>query len=187
VDWFWPTLEGAGLTLSPTVEDDAEALVRCADAETFAYSLGGPADLSVAAMRRHLAARDARLFTMRLRATGETVGCSSFMDLRPAHRALEVGATWIAPAWRGTRVNPEVKLLMLRHAFETLGCVRVQLKCDARNLRSAAAIAKLGAVYEGRLRNHGILPDGFVRDTLMFSVLDSEWPRVEAGLRARLG
>lgn len=182
----WPALEGERLALAPTVPEDGPDLAATVDEATFAYSLGSPASFSVEDMARHLTGRDAVLYTMRLREGGEAVGCSSFMDLRPAHRALEIGATWIAPAHRGTSVNPEAKLLMMRHAFETLDCVRVQLKCDARNVRSAAAIAKLGAVFEGRLRKYGILPDGFVRDTLMFSVTDAEWPEVRAGLERRL-
>ena len=177
-------LVGERLTLSPTVSEDAAALVVCADATTFDYSLGRPTSSSVEDMARYLETRDAQPYTMRL--GQEVVGCSSFMDLKPAHRALEIGATWIAPVHRGTRVNPEAKLLMLRRAFETMGCVRVQLKCDARNQRSAAAIRKLGAVFEGRLRNFGVMPDGHVRDTLMFSVTDAEWPEVRAGLERRL-
>ena len=186
MEWTWPEIEGDRLILTPTIESDAEALASCADETTFAFSLGRPASPSVQDMARYLAARDAQPYTMRLRATGEVVGCSSFMDLRPAHRALEIGSTWIGPRRRGTFVNPEAKLLMMRHAFGALGCVRVQLKCDARNGRSAAAIAKLGAVFEGRLRNYGVMPHGYVRDTLMFSVTDAEWPEVRVGLERRL-
>ena len=182
----WPILQGDRLRLSPTVPEDAKALAACVDAATFAFSLGRPASDSVEDMARYLDAREAQPYTMRMRGTGEVVGCSSFMDLKPMHRALEIGATWIAPACRGTLVNPEAKLLMLRHAFETIDCVRVQLKCDARNARSAAAIRKLGAVFEGRLRNFGVMPDGHVRDTLMFSVTDVEWPEVRSGLEGRL-
>ena len=185
-DESWTVLTGVRLELSPTVRDDAEALVACVDDATFRYSLAEPASASIEAMAHYLAARDARLYTMRVRDTGEVVGCSSFMDLRPAHRGLEIGSTWIAPAWRGTFVNPEAKLLMMAHAFGRLDCVRVQLKCDARNVRSAAAIAKLGATFEGRLRKHGVAPDGFVRDTLMFSVTDEAWPMARSGLERRL-
>jgi RimJ/RimL family protein N-acetyltransferase len=182
----WPVLEGSRLILTPTVPEDAESLYRTVDESTFIYSLGAPESVTVNTMAEYVSGRDARLYTMRIRETDEVVGCSSFMDIRPAHRALEIGATWIAQPWQGTFVNPEAKLLMMRHAFETLGCVRVQLKCDARNERSARAIAKLGAVFEGRLRNYGILSDGYIRDTLMFSVTDEEWPQVRAGLESRL-
>ncbi len=182
----WPTLRGEWLTLMPTTRGDAEALANCADESTFAFSLGRPASTSIEDMARYLDAREAQPYTMRLRATGEVVGCSSFMDFKPPHRALEIGSTWITSKHRGTRVNPEAKLLMLAHAFEAMDCVRVQLKCDARNVRSAAAIQKLGAVFEGRLRNFGVMPDGYIRDTLMFSVTDAEWPTVCAGLEERL-
>lgn len=165
--------------------DDADDLRSTFDAATFAhFSMQPEADDFDGFLRRLLAVPDQRTYTMHT--DGEAVGSSTFLDLRPAHRGLEIGFTWIAPAWRGTFVNPEAKLLMLRHAFETLGCLRVQLKCDARNARSAAAIAKLGAVFEGRLRRHMTMPDGYVRDTLMFSVTDEEWPQVRAGLERRL-
>ncbi len=188
MDWnaLWTPLEGPSLVLAPTGEGDVAELAASADAATFAHFSDRPADASIEEMARFIKRIDAQPYTMRHRDTGEVVGCSSFLDRRPAHRAVEIGFTWIAPAWRGTAVNPEAKLLMLRHGFETLQCVRVQLKCDARNERSAAAIRKLGSVYEGRLRNHAIMPDGYVRDTLMFSVTDEEWPQVRAGLERRL-
>lgn len=118
--------------------------------------------------------------------TGAPLGSSTFLDIRPAHRGVEIGFTWYAAAARGTRVNPACKLLLMEHAFERLNCERVQLKCDARNLRSQAAIARLGGVREGVLRRHIVMPDGFVRDTVMFSVVRAEWERVKAGLLARL-
>jgi len=125
-------------------------------------------------------------FATVLRSTGETIGSTTFMDIRPAHRGLEIGTTWIAKAHQGTKVNPEAKWLMLRHAFEKLDAERVQLKCDARNLQSQAAITKLGAKFEGRLRKHFVLPDGFVRDTMMYSIIREEWPEVNEQLLARL-
>lgn len=188
MDWsdLWVPLVGERLEVRPCRPEDAAGLAASADESTFAFSLGAPTALTAEAMARYLANRDAQIYTMVLRETGEIVGCSSFMDLRPSWRALEIGATWIAPRWRGTFVNPEAKLLMLEHGFERLGCLRVQLKCDARNERSAAAIRKLGAQFEGRLRHYGIMPDGYVRDTLMFSVIPEEWPGVRRGLEERL-
>lgn len=118
--------------------------------------------------------------------SGVVLGCSSWMDLRPDWRCLEIGLTWIAEPWRGTWVNPAMKRLMLGQAFDRWDCVRVALKCDARNEHSQAAIAKLGAQREGVLRQYGIQPDGTVRDTVMFSVLRDEWPGVRAGLDQRL-
>lgn len=182
----WFDLEGKRLTLSPTVLEDYEGLAATVDEKTFQHFLGGPNFSSVDTFAPFLINDTSTAYTMRIRETGEIVGCSSFMDQREPHRAVEIGGTWIASKWRGTYVNPEVKLLMLQHGFEGLDCVRVQLKCDARNERSANAIAKLGAQFEGRLRNYGILPDGFIRDTLMYSVLDKEWPDVRARLESRL-
>lgn len=125
-------------------------------------------------------------FVVELRETGQITGMSCYMDIREMHRGLEIGMTWIVDGYRGTKVNPEMKLLMLQHAFEVFGAVRVQLKTDGRNVHSQNAIKKLGAVYEGTLRKHGIQPNGFVRDTVMFSVLSDEWPRVRQGLLERL-
>jgi RimJ/RimL family protein N-acetyltransferase len=94
--------------------------------------------------------------------------------------------TWIGKPHRGTKVNPEIKLLMIGHAFEVMGCERVQLKTDGRNIHSQRAIEKLGAKKEGILRRHGQMPDCFMRDTVMYSILPEEWPEVKAGLLARL-
>jgi len=118
-------------------------------------------------------------FTVCERDTGRIVGSTRFMDIALPHRGLEIGATWYAPdVWR-TRVNTECKFLLLRHAFESLGMLRVCLKTDARNTRSQAAIARIGGVREGVLRSHRILPDGYVRDTVYFSILAAEWPAVK--------
>lgn len=118
--------------------------------------------------------------------TGHAIGSSSYLDIRKEHRGVEIGRTWINEQFRGTKVNPEMKLLMLQHAFETLGCIRVQLKTDARNFHSQRAIEKLGALKEGSLRHHMIMPDGFERDSVMYSILPNEWPAVKAGLWGRL-
>jgi RimJ/RimL family protein N-acetyltransferase len=126
-------------------------------------------------------------FAIVLKESGQPVGSTSYFDIRPEHRGLEIGYTWYAVPYQGTHINPENKYLLLRHAFETLGAVRVQLKTDKRNLRSQAAIAKLGAKLEGTLRKHSIMEDGYIRDTVMFSITDEEWSEVKAGLEARLG
>ncbi len=112
---------------------------------------------------------------------------TSYLDIRPQDRALEIGFTWVAKPYQATAVNPECKYLLLRHAFEEQGAVRVQLKTDLRNLQSQAAIAKLGAVREGVLRKHMVMPDGHVRDTVMYSVTNDEWPAVRRRLEERLG
>ena len=124
--------------------------------------------------------------TVRL-SDGVVVGSTRFLDIRRPHRTLEIGWTWLAPEAQRTPVNTEAKFLMLRHAFETLGAVRLQLKTDERNARSRAAITRLGAVFEGILRNYQTrLHDGYVRNTAMFSITSAEWPAVRTQLEARL-
>ncbi|MGH7776128.1 MAG: GNAT family N-acetyltransferase [Candidatus Dormibacterales bacterium] len=118
---------------------------------------------------------------------GRVGGSTRYLDVRRSPRAVEIGWTWYSPPHWGTDVNPRSKLLLLRRAFEEWGAVRVQLKTDGENLRSQAAIRKLGALPEGVLRNHRVRADGTVADSAMFSITDSEWPRVAAGLAARLG
>jgi RimJ/RimL family protein N-acetyltransferase len=108
------------------------------------------------------------------------------MDIRPADRGLEIGGTWYGAAYQRTAVNTECKYLLLKHAFEALGCIRVQLKTDSRNERSQRAIERLGAVKEGVLRNHMLLADGHIRHSVMYSILDSEWPAVKARLEEKL-
>lgn len=137
-------------------------------------------------LTRIIADGDTHFFAVVDKGTNQAVGSTSYLDLRPAHRGLEIGNTWLGESARSTRVNPEMKHLMLEYAFGSLGCLRVQLKTDARNLRSQAALRKLGAVYEGTLRKHMICRDGFVRDTVMFSITDEEWPSLRAALEARL-
>lgn len=117
---------------------------------------------------------------------GRAVGSTRYGNIEPAHRRLEIGWTWIAPAWQRTALNTEAKYLQLRHAFERLGCIRVEWKTDALNAVSRAAILRLGAREEGTLRSHMIAADGRVRDTVYFGVVAAEWPRVRAGLEARL-
>lgn len=125
-------------------------------------------------------------FAIRRRADDTVVGSSRYMAVRPADRAVEIGWTWLNPsAWR-TGINLETKLLMLGHAFEDLGCVRVEFKTDARNERSRNAIAALPARFEGVLRKHMIVPDVGQRDSAYYSVVDSEWPEVRSNLERRL-
>jgi RimJ/RimL family protein N-acetyltransferase len=119
--------------------------------------------------------------------SGEAVGCTRYLAIEPSHRGLEIGGTWYAPAHQRTGVNTECKYLLLRHAFEVLGCIRVQLKTDQRNLRSQQAMERIGATREGILRKHMILPDGYARSTVMYSILDDEWPRVKTHLEMLMG
>ncbi len=119
-------------------------------------------------------------------ATGRAVGSTRYMEIEPPHRHLEIGGTWYAPEYQRTAVNTEAKYLLLRHAFEALGCLRVQLKTDLRNERSQRAIERLGAVREGVLRNNMIMPDGFVRSSVYYSILDTEWTIVKRRLEDKL-
>ena len=116
------------------------------------------------------------------RSSGRVVGSTRFMNIDRANRRVEIGSTWIAPAWQRTRVNTEAKYLMLRHAFEVWGCIRVELKTDALNHKSRNAILRIGAKEEGTLRRHLVTWTGRVRDTVYFSILDSEWLQVKQRL-----
>ena len=116
------------------------------------------------------------------RRSGRAVGSTRYLDIRRPDRGIEIGWTWLGAAFQRTALNTEGKLLLLTHAFEDQGAVRVQLKTDLRNERSQRAIERLGAVREGVLRKHIILWDGFIRDTVYYSILDSEWPEVKRRL-----
>jgi len=125
-------------------------------------------------------------FAIQSRSDGALIGSTRYYALTPAHRNLEIGYTWLNPAaWR-TAANTECKLLLLRHAFETLGCIRVALRTDLRNLRSQRAIERLGAAREGVFRKHMILPDGYVRDTVYYSLTDEDWPKARDFMAAAL-
>ena len=119
-------------------------------------------------------------------ATGRAIGATRYMDIQRANRAVEIGGTWYAPEHQRTAANTEAKLLLLTHAFETLGCIRVQLKTDERNVRSQRAIERIGAVKEGTLRHSVIMPDGFRRNSVYYSVLEAEWPAVKSRLEGML-
>jgi RimJ/RimL family protein N-acetyltransferase len=120
------------------------------------------------------------------RGSGRVIGSTRYMNVDRVNRRVEIGSTWIAPAWQRTAVNTEAKYLMLRHAFEVWGCVRVELKTDALNQRSRDAILRLGAKEEGTLRKHVLTWTGRIRDSVYFSILDTEWPAVKAKLEAKL-
>lgn len=120
------------------------------------------------------------------RASGKVVGSTRFGNIDPPNRRVEIGWTWIARPWQRTAINTEAKYLMLRYAFEIWGCVRVELKTNAMNYRSRAAILRIGAKEEGTLRKHQISERGVSRDTVYFSILDTEWPRVKAGIEERM-
>ncbi|MCU0489191.1 MAG: GNAT family N-acetyltransferase [Anaerolineales bacterium] len=114
--------------------------------------------------------------------TGRAIGATRYMEIRPQHRGLEIGGTWYTPQFQRTTVNTEAKYLLLEHAFERLGCIRVQFKTDLRNLRSQRAIERIGAVKEGVLRKQLITPTGVERDSVYYSILNDEWPAVKQRL-----
>ena len=120
------------------------------------------------------------------RGSGRVIGSTRFMNIDRPNRRVEIGSTWIAPAWQRTSVNTEAKYLMLRHAFEVWKCIRVELKTDALNQKSRNAILRIGAKEEGTLRRHVVTWTGRVRDSVYFSILDSEWPEVKARLEIML-
>ena len=185
------TLLGRAVRVEPLALAHAVDIAAVIDFESMRYLLDRPATRDHVDVESYIArqlAEPSRIaFAIVDQASSRAVGSTSYMDIRPRHLGLEIGHTWLAPQVQGTHVNPETKFLLLRHAFEELGCVRVQLKTDGRNLQSQAAMTKLGCTREGVLRRHVILPDGFVRDTVMFSVVDSEWPSVRDKLVQRLG
>jgi RimJ/RimL family protein N-acetyltransferase len=184
-------LEGPNLVLEPLTPEHAPRLFPQADPEIFRHTLEWPRDESPEAfadwLRLSLASPASLLFAILEKPGMEAVGMSGYLEIRPQHRGLEIGRTWIAKSRQGTRVNPESKYLLLRHAFEELGAARVQLKTDVNNFHSQRAIEKLGATREGVLRRYQARSNGFIRDTMIFSILAEEWPEVKAGLEARLG
>jgi len=120
------------------------------------------------------------------KAAGHAVGSTRFLEINCQDRRVEIGSTWIAPAWQRTAVNTEAKYLMLRHAFETLGCIRVELKTDSLNERSRNAILRIGATQEGIFRNHMVTHSGRLRHSVYFSITDAEWPAVKVRLQEML-
>jgi len=186
-----PVLVGKHVRLRPVVVSDAATYAAVTPIETFKfYATQIPMEQSESGFRAFVDfivdSPNVQGFACELLETGQVIGGSTFMDIRPADEHVEVGMTWYTPEWRGTFVNPECKLLMLTYAFEVLGCAKVTLKCDNRNENSKAAILKLGAKHEGVLRRHRMTDFGDWRDTSYYGILSEEWPGVKAGLDRRL-
>jgi len=183
-------LTGRWVGLEPLADSHAEGLREAAaDPGIWTYmAIDAATDFEVWLERARAAsaAGQEAHFVVRQLASKVVVGSSRYLHIVPEHKRLEIGHTWYAPRVQATQVNPECKLLLMTHAFETLGMNRVEFRCDARNLRSRAALRKLGAVEEGVLRKHMIVQHGFVRDTVQFAVTAGDWPEVRAGLLARL-
>lgn len=186
------TLNGPRIRLRPMAFDDAGKLVQAAtDGRlwelpfTVVPSVETVADYIGAA----IAGRNAGTvipFVTEVLATGEVIGSTRFWKIDTKNRKLEIGGTWLSSAWQRTFANTEAKYLMFRFAFETLNCVRVQLTTDETNAKSRAAILRLGAKQEGIVRNERIMPDGRIRNSVRFSIIDTEWPAVRALLESRL-
>ncbi|HKI00924.1 MAG TPA: GNAT family protein [Thermoanaerobaculia bacterium] len=183
-------LDGPTIRLEPLVPEHAALLWPKIEPELFLHTLEWPRDPSLESfedwVRLGLEAPGASLYTIFVQATGEAAGMTGYLEIRSRHRGLEIGRTLIARSHQGTRVNPESKYLLLRHAFEDLEAVRVQFKTDVTNLQSQRAIEKLGARREGVLRRFQVRTNGFARDAVVYSIVADEWPEVKAGLEARM-
>jgi RimJ/RimL family protein N-acetyltransferase len=186
-----PTLTGRWVALEPLAEAHREPLRRAASDERIwtAIAFRAAGEGFDPWFATALAEREAGRwfpFAVRRLADGACVGSTSYLDIAPKHRRIEIGATWYQPDCWGTRVNPECKLLLLTHAFEVLGVQRVAFITDVLNERSQAAIAKLGATREGVLRSHMLVQGGRTRDSVVYSIVAGEWPRVREALRKRI-
>jgi RimJ/RimL family protein N-acetyltransferase len=186
-----PELAGRWVRLEPLAEAHREGLRAAADDPriwthmTLVATGAGFDPWFDTSLANHAAGVRLPVAVRRL-ADGALVGSTSYIDPHPGHKRVEIGATWYRPDCWATAVNPECKLLMMTHAFETLGLNRVSFVTDLRNERSQAAIAKLGATREGVLRAHMITQGGRARDSVLFSVISSDWPAVKERLHARL-
>ncbi|KQZ56028.1 MULTISPECIES: GNAT family protein [unclassified Lysobacter] len=183
-----PTLEGRHVRLQPMQAEHAPALARAAaDGELWSlWYTGVPRPEAMDAHVANLLARRAQgtflPFVVSRADGGEVVGQTSYCNADADNRRLEIGYTWYAHSAQRSAINTEAKLLLLSHAFETLGCIAVEFRTHWFNQRSRAAIARLGAKQDGVLRNHQRLPDGSFRDTVVFSIIESEWPAVKRHL-----
>jgi RimJ/RimL family protein N-acetyltransferase len=192
--WTTPLLEGELVRLEPmTAEHEGGLWAASRDERAWTWlSVEQPRtreelrEYVGAALANAAAGLELPLVTIR-REDGRVVGSTRYLALRPEHRSVEIGWTWLDPEVWATGINVEAKLLMLAHAFEVLGCLRVELKTDARNERSRGAMLALPAQFEGIHRKHMLVRGGKRRDSAWYSVLDEEWPQVRANLLRRLG
>jgi RimJ/RimL family protein N-acetyltransferase len=186
------TLEGRHVRLVPLTREHVPALWEAGnDPDIWRWTLSQPA--SEADMRQYVEAALAKQaaggglpFATLEAATGRVIGSTRYHNWEPPHPRVEIGYTWISRPWQRTPANTEAKYLMLSHAFETLGLARVELRTDALNARSRAAIARVGGIEEGILRRHLLTDSGRIRDTVYFSILDDEWPQVKLRLEEKL-
>jgi RimJ/RimL family protein N-acetyltransferase len=178
-------LQGEGVRLEPLQAAHANGLYnRGRTAADWRY-LPRPCFIDLADARQWIDeanAPDQLAFAIVETGRDKVVGSTRYLNIRPEHRSLEIGWTWLGQEWQRTVINTEAKLLLLSHAFERLACVRVEFKTDARNLRSQRALERIGATREGVMRNHMIVQGGYVRDSVYFSVTDADWPGVKERL-----
>lgn len=186
------SLAGTAVTLDPLrVEDTADIATASADGDPgrLWFTMAPSPDTAEEWVAARLARQhpETGLTFVARRPGGPVIGSSSYLNVDGPNRRLEIGATWFSASVRRTAVNTEAKLLMLTHAFEALSCVAVEFRTHFMNTTSRAAIERLGAKRDGVLRSHMLLPDGSRRDTVVYSILDVEWPAVRNNLRFRLG
>lgn len=188
------TLEGLVVRLEPICREHAGLFWEVAKNDLddifrwIPYAMKTPEDfqLLIAKALDEQERGEAVVFATVERSSGRTIGSTRYMNIDRINRRVEIGSTWIAPPWQRTAINTGAKYLMLRHAFEVWKCMRVELKTDALNQKSRNAILRIGAKEEGTLRRHLVTWTGRVRDTVYFSILDNEWPKVKARLEVRL-
>lgn len=186
-----PTLTGSLASLEPLSLAHAPELaeaVQDGDLHRLWYTrIPAPEEMR-ADIERRLQAHAAGVVPWVIRRTSDSaaVGVTTFLNIRAEHRRLEIGSTWICASAQGTGLNTEVKLQLMTHAFEALDCVAVELRTHWHNRRSRAAIAALGAKQDGVLRHHDLWRDGTIRDVVVFSIIDREWPTVKLGLQEKL-
>ena len=185
-------LEGRKIRLEPLALDHVTRLAEVAlDPAIWQWTIARPTDeaglraWAETALANRAAGSEFPFVTLEA-STGRPIGSSRFLNIVLEHRRVEIGWTWVAPAWQRTGANREAKLLMLGHAFDTLGCRRVEFKTDSLNEPSRTALLGIGAQFEGIFRNHMVMPDGRMRHSAYYSVIDDEWPAVRAGLERSL-
>ncbi len=191
--WVQPvTLQGSIVRLEPLGEEHLDGLAEVAfDESIWRWTLARPTEIGglrdwIQAAVANRAAGSEMPFATIEQATGRPIGSTRFMSIVPEHRRLEIGWTWVAPAWQRHGANQEAKYLQLRHAFEELGANRVEFKTDSLNERANPALLSIGATFEGTFRNHMIMPEGRLRHSNYYSVTREEWPDRREKLEARL-
>jgi RimJ/RimL family protein N-acetyltransferase len=189
-DWSTPvTLTGKYVRLEPMSETHVPGLAAVGlDDSIWEHMLYGDvrSEEDIRNWVRNILLRSDLPFVAIHLASGRVAGATRYLNIVPEFRGLEIGGTWYGLEFQRTAVNTECKYLLLQYAFETLGCIRVQFKTDSRNVRSQHAIERIGAKHEGILRNHMILPDGRFRDSVYYSIIDTEWPDVKKQLAMKL-